>query len=132
MDNGPPENGDGHKYAEVAFSKPPGGEAYQKYASAALLTFTTTIKSSHSDRCCALAMLHDVLVLVERGGRFGADCFVSWFSAKLDSESGQGGKREFSLMTLGQFFAAKDVDLHLWPPKEGAAVPLRGERPGGD
>ena len=54
-----------------------------------------------------------VLGLVERGGWFAADRFVSWFSSKLDSGPWQGGKRQFSGMTLGQFFAAMGVELSL-------------------
>jgi NTE family protein len=58
-------------------------------------------------------MFRHVLGLVERGGWFGADRFVSWFSAKLDSGSWQGAKRDFSRMTLGQFFAATGIELSL-------------------
>lgn len=54
-----------------------------------------------------------VLGLVERGGWFAADRFVSWFSSKLDSGPWQGGKRQFSGMTLGQFFAATGIELSL-------------------
>jgi predicted acylesterase/phospholipase RssA len=58
-------------------------------------------------------MFRHVLGLVERGGWFGADRFVSWFSDKLDSGSWQGGKRAFSRMTLGEFFPATGVELSL-------------------
>jgi len=54
-----------------------------------------------------------VLALIERGGWFGADRFVSWFSAKLDSGSWKGGKRNFSGMTLAQFFDATGVELSM-------------------
>src|SRR6266478_4126978 len=45
-----------------------------------------------------------VLALIERGGWFAADRFVSWLSTKLDSGPWKGGKREFDGMTLDQFF----------------------------
>lgn len=51
--------------------------------------------------------------LIERGGWFGADNFVSWFQSKLDSGLWKGGKREFSGMTLKQFFDVTGVDLSM-------------------
>ena len=51
-----------------------------------------------------------VLAFIERGGWFGADRFVAWFSQKLGSGSWNGGARRFSEMTLAQFFAATCVE----------------------
>lgn len=54
-----------------------------------------------------------VLALVERGGWFAADRFVSWFSTKLESGSYKGRNRNFSSMTLAQFFDATGVELSM-------------------
>jgi predicted acylesterase/phospholipase RssA len=54
-----------------------------------------------------------VLGLIERGGWFSADRFVSWLSAKLDTGSWHGGNRHFSGMTLAQFFSATSVELSV-------------------
>jgi len=54
-----------------------------------------------------------VLALIERGGWFAADRFVSWFGTKLDSGSWKGGKRNFNSMTLAQFFEATSVELSM-------------------
>lgn len=54
-----------------------------------------------------------ILGLVERGGWFAADRFVTWLSSKLDSGPWKGGQRRFSKMTLSQFFAATNVELSL-------------------
>jgi NTE family protein len=50
---------------------------------------------------------------VERGGWFAADRFVAWLENKLDTGRWQGGQRQFSRMTLAQFFAATEVDLSM-------------------
>ena len=54
-----------------------------------------------------------VLGLIERGGWFAADRFVSWLSAKLDSGESAGGARNFSGMTLDEFFSATKVELSV-------------------
>ena len=54
-----------------------------------------------------------VMALVERGGWFAADRFVSWLRTKLDSGVCKGAPRQFSGMTLAQFFAATDVELSV-------------------
>lgn len=54
-----------------------------------------------------------VLGLVERGGWFAADRFVSWLESKLDLGTWQGGPRAFSKVTLAQFYAATHVELSL-------------------
>jgi predicted acylesterase/phospholipase RssA len=50
------------------------------------------------------------LSLIERGGWFGADRFLSWLRTKLDSGSWKSGRRGFSGMTLAGFFAATGVE----------------------
>jgi NTE family protein len=54
-----------------------------------------------------------VLALIERGGWFAADRFVSWLSTKLDSGLWKGGKRKFDGMSFDQFFSATGVELSL-------------------
>jgi NTE family protein len=54
-----------------------------------------------------------VLGLVERGGWFAADRFVAWFSTKLDSGPWKDGQRNFSGLTLKQFFEATGVELSV-------------------
>lgn len=51
-----------------------------------------------------------VLALIERGGWFAADRFLSWLRTKLDSGSWKGKQRTFSGMTLAQLFAATGVE----------------------
>lgn len=73
-------------------------------------------KSLHEKLVRALAAsgsFRHVLALVERGGWFAADRFVSWLSAKLDSGTWKGGKRKFSGMTVKQFFAATAAELSV-------------------
>jgi NTE family protein len=73
-------------------------------------------KRLHTKLVSALAAsgtFRHVLALVERGGWFAADRFVSWLSAKLDAGPWQGGARQFSGLTLEQFFAATRVELSL-------------------
>jgi predicted acylesterase/phospholipase RssA len=73
-------------------------------------------KSLHEKLIKALAMsgtFRHVLALVERGGWFAADRFVSWLRAKLDSGQSKSGKREFGGMTLDQFFGATGVELSV-------------------
>jgi predicted acylesterase/phospholipase RssA len=48
---------------------------------------------------------------VERGGWYSADNFVAWLRAKLDAGQWQGGQRNFSRMTLKEFFAATQVEF---------------------
>jgi len=50
---------------------------------------------------------------VERGGWFAADFFVAWLKTKLDSGPWKGGRRQFSGMTMAQFFAATQIDLSV-------------------
>jgi predicted acylesterase/phospholipase RssA len=120
------EKGADGKSVFAGFMGPParfGDEELRTSATAHLLdsvdfTFVPDFvqKKLHETLLKALAnseTFRHVLGLVERGGWFGADRFVSWFSAKLDSGSWRGEKREFSRMTLDQFFAATGVELSL-------------------
>jgi len=54
-----------------------------------------------------------LLALIERGGWFGADPFVTWLTDKLNSGQWQGSPRQFGDMTLKQFFEATQVELSL-------------------
>jgi NTE family protein len=54
-----------------------------------------------------------VFSLIERGGWYAADRFVSWLEAKLDSGPWQGGQRAFSGMTLAQFHDETKVELSV-------------------
>jgi NTE family protein len=82
-------------------------------------TFVPNIleKSLHEKLIKALAAsgtFRHVLALVERGGWFAAGRFVSWLSTKLDSGPWKNeGTREFSGMTLEQFFVATGVELSV-------------------
>jgi predicted acylesterase/phospholipase RssA len=51
--------------------------------------------------------------LIERGGWFAADRFVSWLRNKLDAGEANGAPRRFSAMTLAEFHAATNVELSL-------------------
>ncbi len=57
--------------------------------------------------------LRHVYSLIERGGWYAADRFVSWLEAKLDSGPWKGGQRAFSHMTLAQFHAETRVELSV-------------------
>jgi NTE family protein len=54
-----------------------------------------------------------IVSFLELGGWFSADHFVEWLSGKLDSGSVGGKKRNFSKMTLEEFFHATGKDLTL-------------------
>jgi predicted acylesterase/phospholipase RssA len=54
-----------------------------------------------------------VMGLIERGGWFGADDFITWLTDKLASGEHGGKQRAFSAMTLRQFFDATGVELSL-------------------
>lgn len=57
--------------------------------------------------------LRHIVSLIERGGLYAADRFVSWLEAKLDSGHWKGGQRAFSRMTLAQFYAETGVELSV-------------------
>jgi predicted acylesterase/phospholipase RssA len=54
-----------------------------------------------------------LVALVDRGGWFSADRFVSWLSEKMNSGCYKGVKRNFSRMTLEQFFDATGTELSV-------------------
>jgi NTE family protein len=54
-----------------------------------------------------------ILSLIERGGWFAADHFISWLQAKLDAGTYKGTPRAFSGATLAQFFEATGTELSL-------------------
>ncbi len=51
--------------------------------------------------------------LLERGGWFSADRFISWLSDKLDSGRYREAARNFSRMTLQQFYDATATELSV-------------------
>ncbi len=50
---------------------------------------------------------------LEHGGWFSADSFLTWLRRKLDSGTYEGTPRQFSQMTLGQFYATTGRHLSL-------------------
>lgn len=73
-------------------------------------------KSAHKQLLKSLAgvgAFRHVLALIERGGWFGADSFITWMTVRLGSGQWNGGVRGFSAMTLRQFFEATKVELSL-------------------
>lgn len=54
-----------------------------------------------------------VLALIERGGWYAADPFITWLEKKLDSGTWNGGQRAFSKMTLSQLYAATGVEVSV-------------------
>ena len=54
-----------------------------------------------------------VFAFVERGGWYAADRFVTWLQTRLDSGQWQGKQRQFSKMTLSEFFDVTQVDLSV-------------------
>lgn len=54
-----------------------------------------------------------LVALIERGGWYSADRFVSWMQTRLDSGTWQGAPRQFGGMTLAQFFAATGAELSV-------------------
>lgn len=54
-----------------------------------------------------------LVALIERGGWYGADRFVSWMRTRLDTGTWRGQPRRFSGMTLAEFFAATGAELSV-------------------
>lgn len=54
-----------------------------------------------------------LLSFIERGGWYSADAFLIWITAKLDSGTFNDQPRNFSQMTLEQFYQATKKDLSL-------------------
>jgi NTE family protein len=57
--------------------------------------------------------LRHIFSFVERGGWFGAESFLAWLRRRLDSGTLNGRPRQFSGMTLAQFYEATQVELSL-------------------
>ena len=51
------------------------------------------------------------LALVERGGWYSAENFLAWLRVKMDEGEVDGKSRQFSAMTLAEFYAASKVDV---------------------
>ena len=54
-----------------------------------------------------------IFSLIERGGWFSADRFVTWMKDKLDSGSWNNKPRSFSNMTFAQLFATNGIELSV-------------------
>ena len=57
--------------------------------------------------------LRCVFSFIERGGWYSADNFVTWLQKRLDSGTHAGKPRQYSHMTLAQFYDATKTDLSL-------------------
>src|SRR5262245_6285608 len=117
---------EGGKSVFAGFMGPPPPFTDQEIAASATqrlldgvdFTFVPNVleKSLHEKLIKALAAsgtFRHVLALVERGGWFAADRFVSWLRTKLDSGQWKNGKRHFSAMTLGEFFDTTSIELSV-------------------
>jgi predicted acylesterase/phospholipase RssA len=120
------EKGSDGKSVFTSFMGPPArfteaelqASATRRLLDAVDLTFVPDIveKKVHEGLLGALEgsdSFRHVLGLVERGGWFAADRFVAWFRSKLDSGPWKDGQRNFSGMTLKQFFEATGVELSV-------------------
>lgn len=82
------------------------------------LVFVPDFIEERMDNAIAQVIFQDPLsrhlvALIERGGWYGADRFVSWMQTRLDSGKRGSEQRRFSGMTLAQFFAATQVELSV-------------------
>lgn len=57
--------------------------------------------------------LRHVFSFVEQGGWYSADNFLGWLRKRLDTGTFAGKPRQFSGLTLAQFYAETNVDLSL-------------------
>jgi len=57
--------------------------------------------------------LRNVFSFVERGGWFSADNFITWLQKRMDTGTNGGTPRNYSKMTLAQFYDATQKDLSL-------------------
>jgi len=75
------------------------------------------IERELEDRLLAALMRHPrsrhVFSFVERGGWYTADAFVTWMAQRLDTGTFQGQPRNFSGMTMSEFFEATGRHLSL-------------------
>jgi NTE family protein len=82
------------------------------------LVFVPNFIEERMDDAIAQVILQDqlsrhLIALIERGGWYGADRFVSWLQTRLDSGLWQGKQRCFSGMTMAEFFAATGVEISV-------------------
>ncbi|MEJ5223948.1 MAG: patatin-like phospholipase family protein [Anaerolineales bacterium] len=120
------EKGDDGKPVFASFMSPPGplpDEVIAQGAFAQLLkNFDIPYVPDFLEQIMAQVVLQffasklparHLLSLVELGGWFSADNFVTWLRHKLDTGTFNGQPRNFSAMTLSQFYAATGKDLTL-------------------
>jgi len=82
------------------------------------VTVIPDLVENRFDTAVSELLAHDpgsrhLFAFVERGGWYGADSFITWLQAKLDSGKWQGGQRQFSKMTLSEFYTKTQVDLSV-------------------
>jgi predicted acylesterase/phospholipase RssA len=82
------------------------------------LKFVPDLLEDKIDQALAEKLAEDersrhIFAFVERGGWFDAAEFIAWMSSKLDEGQYHGAGRNFSRMTLAQFFAATQVDVSV-------------------
>ncbi len=75
--------------------------------------FEEKLDDSLVEWMAAQPSLRSVFSFIERGGWFSADHFVTWLQARLDTGSNAGKPRQYSKMTLSQFYDATHTDLSL-------------------
>lgn len=75
------------------------------------------VESRLEDRLLTALMRHPrsrhIFSFVERGGWYSADAFVTWLERRLDTGTFQGQPRNFSGMTMAEFFEATGRHLSL-------------------
>ena len=106
--------GQPHPFTDEEITK----SSFLRFLEAVDFTFIPGFLEKSIDKKLARALAdhartRNFLALIERGGWYAADRFVTWLSTKLDSGPWQGGRRAFSGMTLAQFFAATRVELSV-------------------
>jgi NTE family protein len=82
------------------------------------LAFVPNFIEERMDDAIAQVIFQDplsrhLIALIERGGWYGADHFVSWLQTRLDTGTCRGELRRFSRMTMAEFFAATGVELSV-------------------
>jgi NTE family protein len=82
------------------------------------LKFVPNVVEEHLDNALASFLAENpssrhLVAFVERGGWYAADPFIQWLQTKLDSGVWQGEHRQFSQMSLTEFYTATQVDLAM-------------------
>lgn len=75
--------------------------------------FEDKLDDSLVEWLAAQPSLRSVFSFVERGGWYSADNFVTWMQKQLDSGEDGGVQRQYSKMTLAQFYEATHRDVTL-------------------